>query len=195
VHIDRTCHKTQPPDSGCPSATPIPSNATRKLLLVSLPTTRMSTDAQRKAIAAGAQLQQALESAADALKIIASAIPTLFPQDTRMPLPFAPKGSAATVQPTSTPHKRKRKEKNPDAPDKPVSAYHLWSKENKDRIKASMPGVPSASEVVSEVNRLWKELADGVKKVSPFFLFLFFPSSSFLSWIPVNELAIPGNGR
>jgi len=146
----------------------------------SLPKARVSTDAQRKAIAAGAQLQQALESAADALKIIATAIPTLFPQDPRMLLPSAPKGSAATVQAASTPHQRKRKEKNPDAPDKPVSAYHLWSKENKDRIKASMPGVPSASEVVSEANRVWKELSDGVKKVcsAPHFPF----SPTFLSF-------------
>jgi len=154
----------------------------------------MSADAQRKAVAAGGQLRQALESAADALKTIASAMPTLFPQDPRISLPSAPKRFAATMETTSTLHKRKRKEKDPDAPDKPVSAYHLWSKENKDRIKASMPGDPSASEVVSELNRLWKDLADPVKKVAPP---PFPPCSpfSFLSWVGANELAIPRNCR
>ena len=62
VHIDRTCHKTQPPDSGCPSATPIPSNATRKLLLVFTPNNtnvnRRSTQGNRcwRSAAAGARV-------------------------------------------------------------------------------------------------------------------------------------------
>lgn len=125
----------------------------------------MSADVQNKALAAGAQLQQALESAADAFKVIASAIPSLLPQDAQESvLPVAPK-VATSPEAKSTPNKRKRKEKDLDAPDKPISAYHLWSKNNKDKIKASMPGTPSASEVVAELNRVWKELADGVKKV------------------------------
>jgi HMG (high mobility group) box len=125
----------------------------------------MSTDAEGKAIAAGAQLQQALQSAADALKTIASALPFLLPQRAQAPVLSSGPTVAISTETMSAPHKRKRKEKDPEAPEKPVSAYHLWSKGNRDRIKASMPGDPSASDVLTELNRLWKGLADEAKKV------------------------------
>jgi hypothetical protein len=70
---------------------------------------------------------------------------------------------AAGVAPAS--NKRKRKEKDPDAPEKPPSAYHLYAKEKRDEIKQAMDGAPTANDVIHEINRRWKELADDLKKV------------------------------
>jgi hypothetical protein len=67
------------------------------------------------------------------------------------------------VPPSS--NKRKRKDKDPDAPEKPPSAYHLYAKEKRDEIKAAMAGTPSGNDVVLEINRRWKELTDELKKV------------------------------
>ena len=132
-----------------------------------------STDPLAKASSAGAQLQAALMSASEALKTIAGIVPSLFPAPSEVRIAPKPSTSAsivsAALQPESSDaqpsNKRKRKEKDPEAPEKPPSAYHLYSKENRERIKASMPGTPSASEVVQEVNRVWKGLEDELKKV------------------------------
>lgn len=130
-----------------------------------------SSDPQAKATAAGAQLQQALVSASEALKIIAEAIPALFPQardsfTTRPTGSVSPDGNqpeSSVAPPTS--NKRKRKEKDPDAPEKPLSAYHLYAKEKRDQIKATMAGTPSPNDVILELNRQWKGLTDELKKV------------------------------
>jgi len=132
--------------------------------------TLQSTDSHQKAIAAGLQLQQALNSAADALKTIANIVPSLFPTNESSQTsvgavsPPETKGDATTT-PAPPSSKRKRKEKEPGAPEKPLTAYHLYAKETKDQIKQAMGGQPSANEVILEVNRRWKELSDELKKV------------------------------
>ena len=116
-------------------------------------------------------------SASNALKTIADIVPTLYPstgatsgtapsKPTRKPTTTSPEvdqTNSATATPVS--NKRKRKEKDPDAPEKPPSAYHLYAKDKRDEIKASMPGTPSGNDVVLEINRRWKDLADELKKV------------------------------
>jgi hypothetical protein len=125
----------------------------------------MTAEVRHKASVAGAQLVTALESAADAFKTLASVIPSLLPQDLRS-ASISPRHPVATsAKTTSSANKREREEQGPGAPEKPITAYRLWTKENKDRVKASMPGITSASEVVAELNRLWKDVGDAVKKV------------------------------
>jgi hypothetical protein len=127
----------------------------------------MTAEVRQKASVAGAQLKTALESAADAFKTIASVIPSILPQDLR-PASVSSGGPIATsAKTTSSANKRKREDRDPGAPEKPITAYRLWTKENKDRVKASMAGITSASEVVAELNRLWKDVGDAVKKVVP----------------------------
>jgi len=137
-----------------------------------------TSDLQEKAATAGIQLREALMSASEALKTIADIVPTLYPSTgaTSGAAPSKPKQQPATsttpeieqtnntlVPPSS--NKRKRKEKDPDAPEKPPSAYHLYAKEKRDEIKAAMPGTPSGNDVVLEINRRWKELTEELKKV------------------------------
>jgi transcriptional regulator HMO1 len=132
---------------------------------------RPAVDPRAKARAAGVQLQEALVSVSDALKTIANIVPSLFPVDDTLsksvsakPLsPYINQGDHFASPPTS--NKRKRKERDPDAPEKPPSAYHLFAKEWKDQVKQSMGGQPSPSDVLHEVNRLWKELGDELKEV------------------------------
>lgn len=131
--------------------------------------TPKSSDAREKATAAGVQLKQALMSASEALKTIAEIVPSLFShnEQTTAPKPTtstSPKVDQTEPVPTAS-NKRKRKEKDPDAPDKPPSAYHLYAKENRDQIRASMPGQPTANDVVHEINRTWKGLSEELKKV------------------------------
>lgn len=143
-----------------------------------------ASDLHEKAVTAGTQLREALISASEALKTIADIVPTLYSstETTNTSAPSKPKQKPATsispeVEQTNTAvappssNKRKRKEKDPDAPEKPPSAYHLYAKEKRDEIKAAMPGTPSGNDVVLEINRRWKELADELKKVClPFFV-------------------------
>jgi len=129
------------------------------------------SDPRAKAMAASRQLQEALLSASDALKTIAGIVPRLFPPNDSGSLGalLAPNSTeigrteAAGATPSS--NKRKRKEKDPHAPEKPPSAYHIYAKEKRDEIKEAMGGVPSATDVIHEINRRWKELADDLKKV------------------------------
>jgi HMG (high mobility group) box len=133
-----------------------------------------SSDPLAKATAAGNQLQAALMSASEALKTIAAIVPSLFPASSEVRIAPKPSTSTNTISAglqgdsadAQTSNKRKRKEKDPEAPEKPPSAYHLYLKEHRDRIKASLPGTPSASEVVQEVSLVWKGLSDELKKVS-----------------------------
>jgi hypothetical protein len=132
--------------------------------------TSQSSDSHQKAIAAGLQLQQALNSAADALKTIANIVPSLFPTDSSTstrPAPSTSPDAAREGYSVTAPasNKRKRKDKVPGAPEKPLSAYHLYAKEAKDQIKQTMGGQPSANDVIQEVNRRWKELSEELKKV------------------------------
>src|SRR2546423_14482941 len=129
------------------------------------------SDPRVKAMAAGRQLQDALLSASDALKTIAGIVPSLFPPNNSgslgallVPSPTETRRSdAAGATPSS--NKRKRKEKDPGAPEKPPSAYHIYAKEKQDEIKEALGGAPSAADVIHEINRRWKELADDLKKV------------------------------
>src|SRR5271163_4746787 len=133
------------------------------------------SDPQQKAIEAGHQLQQALVSASEALKTIATVLPSLFPENegstkisTVPPKPStltphsAPNETAAAAP---NPNKRKRREKDPNAPEKPPSAYHLFAKEARDEVKQALGGAPSANDVIGEINRRWKETSDVLKKV------------------------------
>jgi HMG (high mobility group) box len=129
------------------------------------------SDPRAKAMAASRQLQEALLSASDALKTIAGIVPRLFPPNDSGSLGALLVASSTEIGRTdaagATPssHKRKRKEKDPDAPDKPPSAYHIYAKEKRDEIKEALGGAPSAAGVIQEINRRWKELADDLKKV------------------------------
>jgi hypothetical protein len=135
-------------------------------------TSQQSSDSQQKAIAAGVQLQEALNSAADALKTIANIVPALFPThqspqkrpSTSQSSPDDAPEKPSVSAPSSA--KRKRKEKEAGAPEKPLSAYHLYAKEAKDQIKEAMGGQATANEVIQEVNQRWKELGDELRKVS-----------------------------
>jgi hypothetical protein len=135
-----------------------------------------SSDAREKATAAGVQLQQALMSASEALKTIAEIVPSLFPQSEQTAAPKTTTSTSPEVNQTEpippASNKRKRKEKDPDAPEKPPSAYHLYAKEKRDQIRAAMPGQPTANDVVHEINRLWKGLNEESKKVRNHFLIL-----------------------
>jgi hypothetical protein len=136
-----------------------------------------ASDSHEKALAAASQLQEALLSAAEALKTIAGIVPTLFPDAS---------GSSGAERPTSsspvvnrlvsslkdesadgTPpsNKRKRKDKDPDAPEKPISAYHLFVKEKREQVRNAMSPNTSAGEVLNNVNRMWKELSEDLRKV------------------------------
>jgi hypothetical protein len=127
----------------------------------------MAAEVQHKASVAGAQLKTALESAADAFKTLASVIHAILPQDLRTASISSAGPIVMSTKTTSSANKSKREDRAPGAPEKPITAYRLWTKENKDQVKASMPGVTSASEVVAELNRLWKDVGDAVKKVVP----------------------------
>jgi len=133
-----------------------------------------SSDPREKTIAATVQLRDALVKITEALETIIDAIPSLLPPAEETTATRAPRPTTSvslevnhqgesSVPPTS--NKRKRKEKDPDAPEKPASAYHLYVKEKRDEIKAAMPGQPSGNEVVQEINRLWKGLSEELKKV------------------------------
>jgi hypothetical protein len=131
------------------------------------------TDPHEKAIAAGLQLQEALVSASEALKTIAGFMPALFSQDGNAiasdtnisKAPSANRTEASTTAPTS--NKRKRKEKEPGAPEKPLTAYHLFaSKDKKDQIKQALGVDATGNDVIQEINRLWKEMSDTLKKVT-----------------------------
>lgn len=145
-----------------------------------------ASDLHEKAVTASTQLREALISASEALKTIADIVPTLYSSNEtpNTSAPSKPKQMSATsispeVEQTNTAvappssNKRKRKEKDPDAPEKPPSAYHLYAKEKRDEIKAAMPGTPSGNDVVLEINRRWKELADELKKVCLPFVVVF----------------------
>jgi hypothetical protein len=132
---------------------------------------RPAVDPRDKAKLAGLHLQEALISASDAIKTIASIVPRLFFLDdtasnsgsTKHLSHLAFRGDSMPSGPTS--NKRKRKEKLPGAREKPPSAYHLFAKERKDQVKQSMGEKKSANDVLLEVNRLWKELSDELRKV------------------------------
>jgi HMG-box domain len=128
-----------------------------------------SSDPREKTIAAGHQLQQALLSASEALRKIAEHVPSLFPKDegsTAENPTVASLTEANHNEPEGIPtNKRKRREKDPEAPEKPPSAYHLYAKEKRDQVKEAIGGTPSGTDVVHEINRLWKGLADELKKV------------------------------
>lgn len=136
-----------------------------------LPVSAMASDPRQKTMAAGRQLQDVLLSASEALKTIAGIVPSLFPPNDNFSADGlvgsgstdVSRSQVAGVNPAS--NKRKRKEKDPDAPEKPPSAYHIYAKEKRDEIKESMGGSPAANDVVHEINRRWKELADDLKKV------------------------------
>lgn len=129
-----------------------------------------SSDPEAKTVDALAQLRQALYSISGALKIIADAVPSLLPPDKDstgpQPITSLPHDSdqpeSGNVPPSN---KRKRKEKDPDAPEKPPSAYHLYTKEKRDEIRAAMAGTPSGNDVVQELNRQWKAMSEDLKKV------------------------------
>ena len=136
--------------------------------------TTNSSDPREKTIAATVQLREALVKITGALETIIDTIPSLLPpaEETTTTAAHRPTTSAplevnnqgeSSLPPTS--NKRKRKEKDPDAPEKPTSAYHLYLKEKRDEIKASMPGQPTGNELVQEINRLWKGLSEELKKV------------------------------
>ena len=130
------------------------------------------SDPREKAVAAGHQLQEALLSASEALKTIAGIVPSLFPKTegsaapryTITTSPDINRTESVIAAPTS--NKRKRKEKDPDAPEKPLSAYHLYAKDKREEIKQSMGGLPAANDVIHEINRRWKEMSDDLKKVT-----------------------------
>jgi hypothetical protein len=135
------------------------------------------SDLQEKVLAASQHLQEALVSAAEALKTIADIIPSLA-EGVSFSLPQTATSSTllfnrrvATLKDESTnttpsSNKRKRNQKDPDAPDKPLSAYHLYAKEKREQVKNALGADASGSDVVHEINRLWKELHDDLKKVS-----------------------------
>jgi hypothetical protein len=52
------------------------------------------------------------------------------------------------------------KDDRPKGPKKPRTAYVFFGKENRERIKASMPTDASMAEVTAEVSRQWGALAD-----------------------------------
>ena len=133
-----------------------------------------SSNPREKTITATVQLRDALLKITGALETIIDAIPRLLPPAEETTAAGAPRPTTSarlelnhqgesSVPPTS--NKRKRKEKDPDAPEKPASAYHLYIKEKRDQIRAAMPGQPSGNEVVQEINRLWKGLSEELKKV------------------------------
>lgn len=135
--------------------------------------TTNSSDPRGKTIAATVQLRDALVKITGALEAIIDAIPSLLPSAEETAAAGAPRHTTSNslevnhqgesnVPPTN---KRKRKEKDPDAPEKPASAYHLYMKEKRDEIKATMPGQPTGNDVVQELNRLWKGLSEELKKV------------------------------
>jgi len=133
------------------------------------------SDPQQKAIEAGNQLQQALVSVSEALKTIATVLPSLFPENdgstkisnaapTSSTL-AANSASTETAAAAANPNKRKRREKDPNAPEKPPSAYHLFIKEAREEVRQALGGNPSANDIVAEINRRWKDMNDVLKKV------------------------------
>jgi hypothetical protein len=132
----------------------------------------VTTDPHEKAVAAGRQLQEALVSASEALKTIAGMMPSLFSQSGTSIAPNSniPKAASVSAPEASssapTSNKRKRKEKEPGAPEKPSTAYHLFaSKEKKEQIKQVLGGDATGNDVIQELNRLWKEMSETLKKV------------------------------
>src|SRR5271154_6029839 len=111
----------------------------------------VSPDPAQKANEAAAQLCTAMLSAAQALQAIAEVVPTLFPgpeihSDWKRTASADPEAVHA-VNGLPTSKKRKRTVKDPDAPEKPPSAYHLFYKENKNDIKTSMSSDTPSNEV------------------------------------------------
>jgi len=127
----------------------------------------MTSEPQQKAIEASHRLQQALLSASEALKTIATVLPGLFPENETPPKSSTAVNTTQNESATATPNpnKRKRREKDPNAPEKPPSAYHLFAKEARDEAKQALGGAPSANDVIAEINRRWKDMSDALKKV------------------------------
>jgi HMG (high mobility group) box len=130
-----------------------------------------SSDQRGRVIGAVTQLRQALVLASEALSTLAETVPILLTSEQNTTAPHLTTSATLGVNqhesaavPTS--NKRKRKEKDPDAPEKPPSAYHLYAKEKRDEIKSAMSGQPTAYDVIHEINRVWKGLAEEVKKVN-----------------------------
>lgn len=65
-----------------------------------------------------------------------------------------------------TTEKRKRttkKEKDPDAPKRPLSSYMLFCQEERENVKEEHPDF-KAKDILSELGRRWKALDDDEKK-------------------------------
>jgi transcriptional regulator HMO1 len=63
--------------------------------------------------------------------------------------------------------KRQRKEKDPNAPKRPLTAYFLYATQARPAVKTMMP-TSSAKEVNDEILRRWTTMPDGEKIVRLF---------------------------
>jgi hypothetical protein len=136
-----------------------------------------ASDPHQKTLAAGIQLQEAMLMAAKALTTIAGILPDLFPDDTGSIIPQRTTSSSPvairnvsilkddSADATPPSNKRKRKEKDPDAPEKPLSAYHLYAKEKREEVKNALGAESSGTDVLLAINRAWKELSEDLRKV------------------------------
>jgi hypothetical protein len=62
-------------------------------------------------------------------------------------------------------HKKPRKEKDPNAPKRPLTAFFLYSGSARPIVKADNPDAPAA-DVNAEILRRWKAISDEDKAVS-----------------------------
>lgn len=57
-----------------------------------------------------------------------------------------------------------KKKKDPNAPKRALTAYNFFFTENRENIKSKMPAETTNGELMTEVGRQWKALADSKKK-------------------------------
>lgn len=60
--------------------------------------------------------------------------------------------------------KRKRAERDPDAPKKPMSSYMFYQEENRDDFQKKYPELPYR-ELMKVIGNSWKEMSDAQKAV------------------------------
>ena len=58
---------------------------------------------------------------------------------------------------------KSKKKKDPNAPKRAVSAYNFFFAQNRESIKAKMPAGANNQELMSEIGRQWKALAESKK--------------------------------
>merc|ERR1712241_1654028 len=72
-------------------------------------------------------------------------------------------GSRKQYEQAMTAYKPQKKKKDPNAPKQPLSAYFIFSAEERQRVKAVHPNYPIC-EVAKELGRRWADMAPEVKQ-------------------------------